>query len=256
VFIMSKKTVLQNAVESALPVDAVSEFDAVIAEQLDDIVKSAGMLVHVEKWESDAESTQAGIGAILHDVLLSQGDLALGWYDYVRVRFCDAYAVARGVAVSEEGLRKAWSRAFGLTGLDKPKSQSTEATAKAEQREKAKAKEAELLASVSGMSFEEVREQAKGLYEQAAEVALSDAKASKAKSDEAKRLLAVAEKMVKAEAKAFKDEAKSLKASIRTALSKCNNVDVLGEVLMLLQGAFDDGADDGAEFDDDTADLF
>jgi hypothetical protein len=253
---MSKKTVLQNAVESALPVDAVSEFDAVIAEQLDDIVKSAGMLVSVEKWESDAESTQAGIGSILHDVLMSQGDLALGWYDYVRVRFCDAYGVARGVAVSEEGLRKAWSRAFGLTGLDKPKSQSSEATAKAEQREKAKAEMEKLVASVNGLSFDEIRAQAKDLFEQAAEVALDDSKLSKAKSDEAKRLVKVADRLVTEAIKEGKAKGKALKASIRTALTKCDNVVVLGEVLMMLQGAFDDGADDGAEFDDDTADLF
>ena len=242
---MSKKN-LVVAVESA-----VNAFDAILAEQASDITKCADMLVSVEKWESDAESTQAGIGVILHDVLMSQGDLALGWYDAVRLAFSDAYGVARGASVSDEAKRKAWSRAFGLTSLEKPKAQSDAAIAKAEQREKSKAEQEKLLASVSNMSYEEVREQAKGLYEQAAQVALNDAKASKAKSDEAKRLLAVADKMIKAEAKAVKDEAKNLKASIRDALSKCNNVHVLGEVLMMLQAVeFDDVSDD------DTDDLF
>lgn len=251
---MSKKNQVVEAVQSVVG-SAVSQYDALMAEQLGDIVKSADMLVTVERWEDDAETAQAGIGSILSDVLLSQGELKLGWFDAVRVTWCDAYGVARGGSVSDEAKRQAWSRVFKLTGLEKPKSENAESQAKAERREKAQAEQAKLEADLAGLSVADIRAQAKELFEQAAEVALDDSKLSKAKADEANRLVKVADKKIKEATKSAKDKAKALKASIRTALTDCNNVAVLGEVLMLLQGAFDDD-DVSDEFDDDTADLF
>jgi len=251
---MSKKNLVVDAVQSVVG-SAVSEFDALMAEQLGDIAKSADMLVSVERWESDAETAQAGIGSILSDVLLSQGDLKLGWFDAVRLAWCDAYGLARGGSVSDDAKRQAWSRVFKLTGLEKPKSDNAESQAKAERREKSKAEQDKLEADLAGLTAVEIRAQAKELFEQAAEVALEDSKLSKAKADEANRLVKVADKKIKEATKSALDKAKGLKASIRTALTDCNNVAVLSEVLMLLQGAFDDD-DVSDEFDDDTADLF
>lgn len=246
---MSKKNLVVDAVQSVVAVDA---FDAVMAEQVADIQKSADMLVSVERWESDAETAQAGIGAILHDVLMSQGELKLGWFDAVRLAWCDAYGLARGASVSDDAKRKAWSRVFKLTALDKPKSDNAESQAKAEKREQAKAQQNKLEADLAGLSVSDIKELAKQKYLEAADTAMDNPSQAKAKSDEAKRLAQIADKKIKEAVKSAKDEAKNLKASIRTALTGCNNVAVLGEVLMMLQGAFDDAFDG----DDDTADLF
>jgi hypothetical protein len=195
---MSKKNLVVDAVQSVVgDVPAVAVFDAVMAEQLDSIQKSADMMVSVERWEADAETAQAGIGSILHDVMLSQGELKLGWYDAVRLAWCDAYGSVRGGSVSDDAKKKAWSRVFALTDLDKPKTESADSQARSERREKAKAEQSKLEADLAGLSVLDIKELAKQKYLEAAETSLDNPSEAKAKSDEAKRLAQVADKKIK-----------------------------------------------------------
>jgi hypothetical protein len=224
---------LEVAVQSTLP--AVEQFDAIIAEQLGDITKSADMLVSVEKWEGDIEATKAGIASVLYGVLISQGEpMTLGWFDVVRVHWLGVYNTAKGGSLTQSGLDNAWSRAFKLVydayGLTKPKAETKDAEKKAVQR----AKQAEKLAAYEAVPVEQLQSEVRKLFDVAGDIKNPNRKEAKKQADD---LVKVIDAKMKASDDAIKEELKNTKAEIKELLKDANDIEVLYEVLQLLQGA-------------------
>ena len=232
---MEKKTIV-NAV--ALTIPAVDAFDAVLAEQSADIEKVADMLVSVERAESDVINTSAGIADLMYGVLISQGEpVGLGWYDVVRLSFGDAYKSAKGGAILDNSVNQAWSRVFKLVsdayGLTKPKAEGADAERKAEQR----AKQAELLAAYESLDVVELKDKAKALYNKAGD-------GDKAARKEADLVVKAIELRSKEENSKRKDSVKAMKKIISELLKQVDDLAVLSDIQVLLEGAVDDSTVD------------
>ena len=228
-------TKLQNAVVGTLP--AVEAFDAVLAEQLSDITRSADLLVNVERAETDVLNASAGIADLLYGVLISQGEpCSLGWYDAVRLSWGDAYRSAKGANVLDNTVNQGWSRSFKLVsdayGLSKPKAETAGAEKKAEQR----AKQEEKMAAYIDKPVQELKDKARALFDKAADGG-KDAPKLRA---EANLISKVIEKQASEANKAQADLVKELKASIKELLKEVSDSVVLAEVEAMLQGSVDD----------------
>ena len=241
-------TKLQNAVVGTLP--AVEAFDAVLAEQLSDITRSADLLVNVERAETDVLNASAGIADLLFGVLTSQCEsvlnglpfndntdkVSLGWYDAVRLSWGDAYRSAKGANVLDNTVNQGWSRSFKLVsdayGLSKPKAETAGAEKKAEQR----AKQEEKMAAYIDKPVQELKDKARALFDKAADGG-KDAPKLRA---EANLISKVIEKQASEANKAQAELVKELKASIKELLKEVSDTVVLAEVESMLQGSVDD----------------
>lgn len=214
-------------------VPAVNAFDAVLAEQADGIQSVASMVAELYKADDAIESTGVKVADRLRDVLLSQGELKLGWFDAVRLAFGDDYRKVK-VGSSDEAVRKAWSRAFKLvtdyySDIEKPKAETSGAEKKAEQR----AKQAELLAAYETLDVVELKDKAKSLFNKAGD-------GDKAARKEADLIVKAIEARSKAEHAERKDMLKEVKAKITAALKQVADLDVLTDVLVMLEGSIED----------------
>lgn len=213
-------------------VPAVDAFDAVLAEQADGIQSVATLVAELYKADDAIESTGVKVADRLRDVLLSQGELSLGWFDAVRLAFGDDYRKIK-VGSSDEAVRKAWSRAFKLVtdyyNIEKPKAETSGAEAKAAQR----AKQAELLAAYETLDVVELKDKAKSLFNKAGD-------GDKAARKEADLIVKAIEARSKAEHAERKDMLKEVKAKINAALKQVSDLDVLTDVLVMLEGSVED----------------
>jgi hypothetical protein len=218
---------------------AVDVFAGVIAEQAGAMSVIASGVADMYKAEHEVESLGVRVADNLNAVLMSQGELTLGWYQAVSYGFGDAYKVIK-VGSSEEAVRKAWSRAFKLVteyyNVVKPTSTNSEAEKKAEQR----AKQAELLAAYEDKSESELRSEAKSLYNKAGD---GDKEAKK----QADLIVKAIDTRVKAEAKEAKDSTKAIKAEITALLKKVNDLSVLMDIQIMLEGSVDDAEYEASE---------
>lgn len=221
---------LKNAVISTIP--AVDAFDAVIAEQADAIHTVASLTADLYRVDGELENAGVRVGDNLYDVLVSQGVLTLGWFQAVQFAVADAYRIVKP-GVSDDAVRKAWSRAFKCVtdnySIEKPKATTNEAERKAT----ARAKEVELLAAYESLDVVELKDKVKDLYNKAGD---GDKKAKK----EADLIVKAIDIRSKAENEEFKAERKELKSRIAGALKKVDDIMVLEEVLGLLLGSVDD----------------
>ena len=219
--------------------DLLARFDEMMAEQLPDIDKSAEMMVSVEKWETDAETAQAGIASLLFGVLDSQGALTLAWYDVVRMAWGDKYRAVKGLPADANGaVDTAWSRGFGLVtklyGLTKPKAETKGAEKKAEQR----AKQDEKLAAYIDQPVDDLRTQARDLFNKSSET--RDKKEASKLRAEANLISKAIDKIQASEVADTKEAVKSIKKLITAMLKHVDDLSVLGDVQVLLDGALDD----------------
>ena len=241
---MNKKTVLHSAVEgvvgSVVDVPLVNQFDAVMALQLDDITKSAEMLVAIERWTDDIKSTSAGVAGLVYGVLISQGErdvVTYAWWDLVGIQWKAQYNIARGGGLADNALDVAWSRACALVfeeyGLTKPKAETADAKKKAEQRE-VKAKELkELVASYEAVPIDDIKSEIKALFN----VVADGGDAGKVAKIEADKLVKVVEQLTKSESEELKVEQKAVKDKIKELLKNVSDIYVLRDVMDMLQGA-------------------
>lgn len=215
-------------------VPAVDAFDAVLAEQAESIQSVASNVAELYRADSEIESIGVRVADRLNDVLLSQGELTLGWFDAVRLGFGDAYRAVK-VGSSDEAVRKAWSRAFKLVtdyyNIEKPKAETSGAEKKAAQR----AKQAELLAAYETLDVVELKDKAKSLFNKAGD-------GDKAARKEADLIVKAIEVRSKAEHTERKDMLKEVKGKITAALKQVSDLDVLTDVLVMLEGSIDDNA--------------
>ena len=219
---MNKKT-LEVAVESTLPL--VSQFDEVMGLQMDDITKSAEMLVSVERAEGDIADKKAGLSSLLYGVLVSQGEpMTNGWFEMVRLQWRGVYNTAKGGMLNDGALDTAWSRVFKMVsddyGLTKPKAETKDAEKKAVQRQK----QAELLAAYEDVPIDDIKAQVKDLFTKAGD---GDEKAKA----EANKLSKVVKALTKAETDEAKARMKEVKAEITKLVKECDNLDVLETIL-------------------------
>ena len=219
--------------------DLLARFDAMMAEQLPDIDKAAEMMVSVEKWETDAETAQAGIASLLFGVLDSQGELTLAFYDVVRLAWGDKYRALKGLPADAQGaVDTAWSRSFGLVtkfyGVTKPKAETKGAEKKAEQR----AKQEEKLAAYIDKPVDELRSQARELFNQSSET--RDKKEASKLRAEANLISKAIDKIQSAEVADTKEAVKAIKKLITAMLKHVDDLGVLGDVQVLLDDALDD----------------
>lgn len=212
--------------------NAVDSFDVVIAGQFEVINSVASNVAELYHADNAMESIGVRVADALNDVLMSQGELSLGWFDAVRFSFGDAYKVVK-VGSSDEAVRKAWSRAFKLVteyyNVVKPTSTNSDAEKKAEQR----AKQAELLSAFEDKSEAELRTEAKSLYNKAGD-------GNKEAKKQADLIVKAIDTRVKAEAKKAKESTKTIKAEITALLKKVNDLSVLTDVQVMLEGSVDD----------------
>lgn len=211
---------------------AVDAFDAVLAEQAESIQSVASNVAELYRADSEIESIGVRVADRLNDVLLSQGELTLGWFDAVRLGFGDAYRAVK-VGSSDEAVRKAWSRAFKLVtdyyNIEKPKAETNGAEKKAQQR----AKQAELLAAYETLDVVELKDKAKSLFNKAGD-------GDKAARKEADLIVKAIEARSKAEHTERKDMLKEVKGKITAALKQVSDLDVLTDVLVMLEGSVED----------------
>jgi hypothetical protein len=195
---------------------AVDVFASVLAEQAGEMSVIASGVAEMYKAEHEVEALGVRVADNLNAVLMSQGELTLGWYQAVSYGFGDAYKVIK-VGSSDEAVRKAWSRAFKLVteyyNVTKPTSTNSEAEKKAEQR----AKQAELLAAYEDKSESELRSEAKSLYNKAGD---GDKEAKK----QADLIVKAIDTRVKAEAKEAKDATKTHEVQRHDAQRGCGDL--------------------------------
>jgi hypothetical protein len=219
--------------------NAVDVFAGVIAEQAGEMSVIASGVADMYKAEHEVESLGVRVADRLNGVLMSQGELTLGWYQAVSYGFGDAYKAVK-VGSSDEAVRKAWSRAFKLVteyyNVTKPTSTNSDAEKKAQQR----AKQAELLAAYEDKSESELRSEAKSLYNKAGD---GDKEAKK----QADLIVKAIDTRVKAEAKEAKDSTKAIKAEITALLKKVNDLSVLMDIQIMLEGSVDDAEYEASE---------
>lgn len=209
--------------------DLLARFDEMMAEQLPDIDKSAEMMVSVEKWETDAETAQAGIASLLFGVLDSQGALTLAFYDVVRMAWGDKYAAIKGLPADSKGaVDTAWSRAFGLVtklyGMTKPKAETKGAEKKAEQR----AKQEEKLAAYIDQPVDDLRSQARELFNKSSET--RDSKEASKLRAEANLISKAIDKIQNAEQADAKEYMKETKKVLMQLIKDCDDIEMLEQV--------------------------
>lgn len=217
----------------ALPVDVFAE---VMAELQTDISDVAYTIFNIEKSELNGGHH---IGSVLHEVLTSQGVLTYGFFEAVRLSFGDAY-LKLSPASADSSVRSAWSRSFGYVTeyftmevdgkrvpFTKPVSANPESIARAVAREKA---QGELLVAYEGIPVETLREKAKALFNRAGD---GDKKAKV----EAEKILRVVDVRTKVEREQLDSEVKSLKKSIAESLKRVDDISVLSDILVMLEGA-------------------
>ena len=209
--------------------DLLARFDAMMAEQLPDIDKAAEMMVSVEKWETDAETAQAGIASLLFGVLDSQGELTLAFYDVVRLAWGDKYRALKGLPADAQGaVDTAWSRSFGLVtklyGMTKPKAETKGAEKKAEQR----AKQEEKLAAYIDKPVDELRTQARELFNQSSET--RDSKEASKLRAEANLISKAIDKIQNAELADAKEYMKETKKVLVQLIKDCDDIEILEQV--------------------------
>jgi len=210
-------------------VELLSEFDA-------DISSVASNVAELYRADSELESIGVRVADTLYSVLVSQGELKLGWFDAVRLNFGVAYKAVK-TGSSDEAVRKAWSRAFGLVSeaytIEKPKAESTDAVAKSAKRAEESEKVAALIASAP---VAELQDRAKALFNKAGD----GGKAGKEALAEAKLYTKAIDKATSAEADKLKAQVKEVKESIRDLLKRTDDFYVLSEVQELLLGSVND----------------
>jgi len=210
-------------------VELLSEFDA-------DINSVASNVAELYRADSELESIGVRVADTLYSVLVSQGELKLGWFDAVRLNFGVAYKAVK-TGSSDEAVRKAWSRAFGLVSeaytIEKPKAESTDAVAKSAKRAEESEKVAALIASAP---VAELQDRAKALFNKAGD----GGKAGKEALAEAKLYTKAIDKATSAEADKLKAQVKEVKESIRDLLKRTDDFYVLSEVQELLLGSVND----------------
>jgi len=221
--------------------NAVELFDDVLAEQSEGIMASVSYTADMYATDYTLDNLSVRNGDALHGVLMSQGELTLGWFDAVRVTWCDGY---RGIKVgsSDEAVRKAWSRAWKCVtdyyNIEKPSATTSGAEAKAEQR----AKQDELLAAYIDVPVRDIQAEIKSLFNKAGD--LGDTAESKAKAKEAKlqadKLVKVVDAKQKSEVKEAKDAVKNIKADITALLKLVTDLDVLSDIKVMLEGSVED----------------
>jgi hypothetical protein len=228
---------LVNAVASTLPL--VNQFDAVLAEQAEGIFNTASLTADLYRADHELEAISIRVGDTLHGVMVSQGELTYGWFEAVRLAVNDAYRVVK-VGASDEAVRKAWSRSWKCVTdnytIEKPASGSSDAEKKAAQR----AKQAELLAAFEDKSESELRSEAKSLYNKAGD---GDKEAKK----QADLIVKAIDTRAKSEAKEAKDSTKAIKAEITALLKKVNDLSVLMDIQIMLEGSVDDAEYEASE---------
>lgn len=219
--------------------NAVEVFDTEMLAQSAELTIIASNVAEMYKAEHEVESLGVRVADNLNAVLMSQGELTLGWYQAVSYGFGDAYKVIK-VGASDEAVRKAWSRAFKLVteyyNVTKPTSTNSDAEKKAAQR----AKQAELLAAYEGKSSDELRSEAKSLYNKAGD---GDKEAKK----QADLIVKAIDTRTKSNDKMLKDSTKALKAEITALLKKVNDLSVLMDVQVMLEGSVDDAEYEASE---------
>lgn len=212
--------------------NAVELFDGVLAEQFESINSVASNVAELYRADNEIESIGVRVADKLNDVLLSQGELTLGWFDAVRLSFGDAYKVVK-VGSSDEAVRKAWSRAFKLVtdyyNIVKPTATTSGAEAKAEQR----AKQDELLAAYVDVPVRDIQAEIKSLFNKAGD---GDKEAKK----QADKLVKVVDAKQKSEVKEAKDAVKNIKSEITALLKQVTDLEVLNDVAIMLAGSVED----------------
>lgn len=242
---MAKANLVVPAVVS--DVKPVNQFVATLGEFHDDIAKSAGMMVSVEKMEGDIADTKAGLISIMYGVLVSQCDSVLngdiyagepvgfGWHEAVRMSYGDCYRSAKGGTLSDDAVDKAWSRV--MVGLSddyayvKPKAETKGAELKSAKRQQEAQAVAALIASAP---VAELQDRAKSLYNKVPEL---KGKQAQEALKEAKLITKAIDKATSAETELLKEQVKQVKEAIRTALKEVDDLYVLQEVRDLLQGS-------------------
>lgn len=228
---MVTKSNVVVAVQSTIP--AVDAFDAVIAEQSADIVKSAEMMVSVEKLEGDVVDKKAGISSLLYGVLISQGEpVTHAWHEVVRLQWGDAYRANKGGALTDTAIDTAWSRVYKLVsdayGLTKPKAETKDAERKAKER-------AELLVAYEDFSIDELKAKAKDLINKSDNIVTG-----KQAKQEANKVIKAIEARSRDQNAKMKAELKDVKKQIADTLKQVDDILVLHDVLEMLEGSVDD----------------
>ena len=234
---LSLESIMANAKQvvdtNVLP---VNQFVAMLGEYTDDITAVASSVAELYRADSEIESLGVRVADTLYPVLVSQGDLTLGWFDAVRLSFGEAYRAVK-TGASDEAVRKAWSRAFGLVtdlySIEKPKAESTDAVTKSVKRAEESEKVAALIASAP---VAELQDRAKALFNKAGD----GGKAGKEALAEAKLVTKAIDKATSAEADRLKAQVKELKDSIRDLLKRTDDFSVLADVQELLLGSVND----------------
>jgi hypothetical protein len=225
----AKQVVESNVLPVNQFVELLSEFDA-------DISSVASNVAELYRADSELESIGVRVADTLYSVLVSQGELKLGWFDAVRLNFGVAYKAVK-TGASDEAVRKAWSRAFGLVSeaytIEKPKAESSDAVTKSAKRAEESEKVAALIASAP---VAELQDRAKALFNKAGD----GGKAGKEALAEAKLVTKAIDKATSAEADRLKAQVKEVKDSIRDLLKRTDDFYVLAEVQELLLGSVND----------------
>lgn len=173
----------------------------------------------------DVEGAEEGVKSNLSAALTpTGGEFTLAHYDAVRNAWLAAYKVKKGGA-SPDACNMAWSRAFEITGLKKPRAASKAAADKAEKRsEAAKAVEVE----INSCAADPVKLAEKATKALAKGDAAAAALATKA-------LTKVQKENASAAAKASKEAATKKREAIREALKNADDK-MLDTVLGILAG--------------------
>ena len=199
----AKQVVDTNVLPVNQFVELLSEFDA-------DISSVASNVAELYRADSEIESIGVRVADTLYSVLVSQGELKLGWFDAVRLNFGVAYKSVK-TGASEEAVRKAWSRAFGLVSeaytIEKPKAESSDAVTKSAKRAEESEKVAALIASAP---VAELQDRAKALFNKAGD----GGKAGKEALAEAKLYTKAIDKATSAEAELLKVQLKAVRADV------------------------------------------
>jgi hypothetical protein len=152
----------------------------------------------------DFENSEKGTADNLRTALGEAPTLEL--YNAIRDAWLEAYKAKKGGKVSADACDMAWSRAFKLTGMDKPKAATKAATEKAEKRDEAKKAVEKAIADYAGDAVKLADE---------ANVAMKKGDASAAKL-----LTDAALKVQKENAKKASDEAKKAATAKRKQIGE------------------------------------
>ena len=226
-----------------VPVDVFAESMAELKNDIRFIAQAVSDIYNIESTATlSIEAKQNQIASTLKDALESENGIgepvSFAFHEAVRLSFGDEYRVIK-VGVSDEAVRKAWSRAFqccaDIFDMKKPSSENAESIARKALR--AKTEQATML-QYEAVPVETLREKAKALFNKAGD---GDKKAKV----EAEKILRVVDVRTKVEREQLDSEVKALKKSIAESLKKVDDVSVLSDILVMLEGAVMDAEADG-----------